>query len=447
MARVSRLHAPPARGLRIGIVGGGVAGLACAYDLSGQGHAIEVFEQSPFLGGLAGSFDFDGMEVEKYYHFVCRDDTDLVRVLDELGIGNELEWRTGRMKFFYRGKLYPFGTPLDLLRFTPLSLAGRLRFGLNVAWSRSARSWQRYEAVTARDWLIARVGREAYEVVWEPLLKIKFGPYCDDISASWAWHRIHRVARSRAHVLARERLGFLKRGTSIFVNALVEKLRREGVGLHVSVSVDSISVEGNAVTGITAGGRFLPFDVVISTAPLPILARLLPQPVAERIPELSKIEYLAVVCLVLKLRRPITDAFWINVNDPRVPFNGFIEYTNLNARPDAGEPHVVYVPFYLPPGHARLAQPDTELYEECLAGLKIVRPDLQDDWVLGYRIFRDRYAQAICTTNFARRIPPVRSAVRGLLMTDSTQLYPSDRTISGMIGQARRVAEIVRETA
>jgi protoporphyrinogen oxidase len=430
---------------RIAIIGGGVAGLGCAYFLSGQGHAIEVFEQAPFMGGLAGSFDFDGMEVEKYYHFVCRDDTDLIRVLDELGIRDELEWRTGRMKFFFRGKLYPFGTPLDLLRFTPLSLAGRLRFGLNVARSRSARSWLRYESVTARDWLIARVGREAYEVVWEPLLKIKFGPYCDDISASWAWHRIHRVARSRAHVLARERLGFLRQGTSILVNALLERLRQAGVGLHVPASVDSIAVERNAVTGITAGGRFLSFDVVISTVPLPILARLLPAPVVERIPELSNIEYLAVVCLVLKLRRPITDAFWINVNDPRVPFNGFIEYTNLNARPDAGEPHIVYVPFYLPPGHSRFAQPDADLYQECLAGLKIVCPDLEEDWVLGYRVFRDHYAQAICTTNFAQRIPPVRSSVRGLLMTDSTQLYPSDRTISGMIGQARRVADLVWE--
>jgi protoporphyrinogen oxidase len=335
-----------------------------------------------------------------------------------------------------------------VLRFTPLSLAARLRFGLNVARSRSARSWQRYESVTARDWLVARVGQEAYDVVWEPLLRIKFGQYCDDISASWVWHRIHRVARSRAHPLAPERLGFLKRGTSILVNALLERLRRSGVALHVSASVDSIAVAGDAVTGITVDGRFLPFDVVISTAPLPVLARLLPPAVVARTPDLSNIEYLAVVCLVLKLRRPITDAFWINVNDPRVPFNGFIEYTNLNARPDAKGPNILYVPFYLPPGDSRFTQPDESLYRECLAGLKIVRPDLEEDWVLGYRVFRDRYAQAICTTDFAQRIPPVRSAVvSGLLMTDSTQLYPSDRTISGMIGQARRVAQIVQETA
>ena len=103
------------------------------------------------------------------------------------------------------------------------------------------------------------------------------------------------------------------------------------------------------------------------------------------------------------------------------------------------------MPFYLLPGHPRFAQPDAELFRECLAGLQVVRPDFTADWVLGYRVFRDRFAQAICTTNFAQRIPPVRSRIRGLLVTDSTQLYPSDRTISGMLGQARKVAALVNE--
>src|SRR5712692_8364628 len=173
--------------VEIGIVGGGVAGLGCAYFLSERGHRVEVFEQAPVLGGLAGCFDFDGLAVEKYYHFVCRDDVDLISMLPQLGLPDELEWRTGKMKFFYRGRLYPFGTPWDLLRFRPLSLTGRIRFGLNVALSRSSKSWEQYESVTARDWLIARIGEEAYDVIWDPLLRIKFGPYYDRISASWIW--------------------------------------------------------------------------------------------------------------------------------------------------------------------------------------------------------------------------------------------------------------------
>jgi protoporphyrinogen oxidase len=431
--------------MRIGIVGGGVAGLGSAYFLSERGHQVEVFEQAPSLGGLAGSFDFDGLRVEKYYHFVCRDDVDLVDILKRLGLSDELEWRPGKMKFFYRGKLYPFGTPWDLLRFRPLSLAGRVRFGLNVALSRSAKSWEEYEAVTARDWLISQIGQEVYDVVWEPLLRIKFGPYYDRISASWIWHRIHRVARSRAHVLARERLGFLKRGTQALLDVLIGDLRSRGVGLNVSCTVQGISVGHEGVTGLTIDGQHRPFDAVVSTAPLPILRGLLPSTVADRMQATEAIEYISVLCLILKLRAPVTDAFWINVNDPRAPFNGFIEYTNLNPRTDASAPHVLYVPFYLPPGDVRLAQPDDQLFRDCLAGLQLVKPELNEDSVLAYRVFRDRFAQAICTTNFAQRIPPIRANIPGLFITDSTQLYPCDRTISGMFGQARRVSEAIEE--
>ncbi len=431
--------------MRIGIVGGGVAGLGSAYFLSERGHEVEVFEQAPVLGGLAGCFDFDGLRVEKYYHFVCRDDDDLVDMLKRLGLSHELEWRPGRMKFFYEGKLYPFGTPWDLLRFRPLPLPARIQFGLNVALSRSAKSWEQYDSTPARDWLIAQIGERAYGVIWEPLLRIKFGSYYDQISASWIWHRIHRVARSRAHLLARERLGFLKRGTDVLLQRLTEVLGERGVGLHTSVVVDAITVGANGVTGVTVAGEHRPFEQVISTVPLPVLSRLLPSTAVERMGHINGIDYIAVVCLILKLRQPVTDAFWINVNDAKVPFNGFIEYTNLNPRVDAERPSLVYIPFYLSPGDRRFAEPDAELLRECVAGLQVVRPEFGADWVLGYRVFRDRFAQAICTTNFAQRIPPVRSPIPGLLMTDSTQLYPSDRTISGMFGQARKVAELVEQ--
>lgn len=149
--------------------------------------------------------------------------------------------------------------------------------------------------------------------------------------------------------------------------------------------------------------------------------------------------------MIARLHRPVTDAFWVNVNDPRVSFNGFIEYSNLNPRVDASSPHFLYVPFYLLPEHPRLAASPEAFYRECLAGLQVVNTEMKEDWVAGYRVFRDPYAQAICTTGFAKRVPPIRSRIPGLFLTDSTQLYPSDRTISGMFGQARRVAEAVAE--
>jgi len=42
--------------MRVGIIGGGAAGLAAAYELTKRGHYAEVFERAPFLGGQASTF-------------------------------------------------------------------------------------------------------------------------------------------------------------------------------------------------------------------------------------------------------------------------------------------------------------------------------------------------------------------------------------------------------
>ncbi len=433
--------------MRIGIIGGGVAGLGAAYFLSRDGHQVEVFERAPELGGLAGSFDFDGIEVEKYYHFICRDDVDLLEMAQALGLGDEIEWQPGRMRFFCAGKLYRFEMPWDLLRFTPLSLVERIRFGLCVALSRKSGATADLDNITARDWLVAQIGEHAYQIVWEPLLRLKFGSDRDRVSASWICHRIHRVARSRRHLLAREDLGFLRRGTPVLLERLVEQLRRAEVGLHTATVVDSLTFHDGAASGLVVAGAERRFDALVSTAPLPILASLLGAEAAARLPGINSVRYSAVVCLILKLRRPLTDGFWINTHDPRVPFAGFIEYTNLNPRRDADSPHIAYVPFYLPPESERLTMSDEQIYRDCLEGLRVVVPEFGEYWVLGYRVFRDRYAQAVCTVGFGRALPPVASPIPRLYVTDSTQLYPSDRTISGMLGQAKRVAALIRNPA
>ncbi len=427
--------------MRVGVIGGGVGGLGAAFFLAQQGHQVDVFEQADVLGGLAGTVEFAGLRVEKYYHFICLDDTDLLDMLGRLGLAQEVEWRPGSMRFFYRGHLYPFGTPWDLLRFAPLSLLDRLRFGLSVALYRSSSGWRRLEAYSAREWLAARFGARAYEVIWDPLLRIKFGPHADEVTAAWMWHRIHRLARSRPHMLARERLGFLRGGTDVLLERLTAALRARHVGLHVRATVEAVLVEHGQVRGIQVAGVFHPYDAVVSTVPLPVLLRLFRGEPAAWLEPLRNIRYLAVACVLFRLRQPLTDAFWVNVNDPEISFNGFVEYTNLNPRADAGAPHLVYVPFYLPPDDARYGWSNDRLVEECVRGFRRIRPAFDPAEVVAASVFRDRFAQAVCTRNFSQKVPPLRAPVRGLFLTDSTQLYPSDRTISGMFGLARRVAE------
>lgn len=433
--------------MHVGIIGGGVAGLGAAFELIQAGHDVTIVEAADRLGGLAGSFDFGGADIERFYHFICKPDVELLQVADELGLGDRITWRPTGTAFYYDGRVYPFGTPLDLLRFKPISFLSRLRFGLNIMYSRSIKYWQQLEGVSAKDWLIRHLGEQAYSVIWHPLLKIKFGRYYDQVAASWMWHRIHRVAQSRDSMFAKEYMGFFTAGSQMLVDAFEASLAESGATVLLRTPVQEITVQGGRATGVTTPEGRLPFDAVLSTGALPLLAGMLPASVKTYRAELERIQYIGVVCMILKLKHPITDYFWLNINDPAISFNGIIEYTNLNPRPDLGGTHIAYIPFYLPTNEARYTMGEQEMFDEYCAAIQRVNPAFTPDWVLDYRVFRSKFAQAICTTGFSRLVPAMRAPVPGLYLTDSTQLYPSDRTISGMIGLGRRAAQLIAQDA
>jgi protoporphyrinogen oxidase len=429
--------------LKIAIVGGGISGISAGYFLSKQGHKVTVFERDDVPGGLASSFDFGGAFIERYYHFICAGDEDLIKLCDELGLQRKLQWRDSSMNFFYDDKLYPFGTPLNLLFFGPVSFLGRIRFGLHVMYAKSIKSWQRLESESAEAWLTRYIGKQAFDVIWQPLLKIKFGEYASEVAASWMWHRIHRVATSRKKFMQREMLGYLSGGTKMVLDALIERIEQAGGTVRTSAKVSSIKLEEGVARGIRCGGEDHEFDAVVSTVAPPLLVRMLPSTCSEFQNALARIKYIGVVCMILKLSRPITDAFWTNVNDPRISFNGIIEYTNLNPRPDIQGSKIAYIPYYLKTTNERYAYKDEDVLEEYSKAIRLVSPDFNPTWIEDWRVFRDPYAQAICSTNFSELVPEQKTPIDGLYMIDSTQLYPSDRTISGMIGLAETLSNTI----
>jgi len=299
-------------------------------------------------------------------------------------------------------------------------------------------------------------------VIWEPLLALKFGRYHDSISAAWVWHRLHRVAKSKG------RMGYLEGGTALLIEALGKRLEAQGVRIHLDCPVERIVAEGGRVTGVECGGGpwpdgrdgqdgrdgslgsagsvgsggtggtgggFCACERVISTVPLTVLAGLLPVGWDAYATQLRRIQYIGVVCLCFKLRRPISGCFWLNIHDHRVPFNGIIEYTNLNAL-GGQHGHIVYVPYYVATDHPFYAMDDDAIFQQSWSALKAITPGLSDADLVAHHVARSAYAQAICPTGFLKILPGQAAPITGLHLLDSTFLYPEDRTQSGHVRKA-----------
>lgn len=416
--------------MRVGIIGAGISGLTAALELAERGHEVHVFQREGTTGGLIATFDFGGFRLEHFYHFLCAGDTGYFGLAERLGLADRIRFRPARTGFHYQGTRYGFSTPLDLLRFAPIPFAQRLRFGVFALEARWRTEWRQLDLITAKPWLIDRLGYRAYDVVWDPLLALKFGEYHDKISAAWVWHRIHRVAKSRG------RMGYLEGGTQLLLDTLLERLAELGVTLHPGEPVTQIQTEGERVIGLsTEKTPDFTCDQVISTVPLEVLAGLLPEAHAAYADKLRRVKYIGVVCIAFKLKRPVSPYFWLNVHDSRVPFNGIIEYTNLNPLPEA-EAHIAYVPYYVPTDHPLYRMDDDTLIQESWEALRLISDDLTDDDLIDTHLARAPYAQAICPTGFLNLLPDPVSPLRGLSLLDSVFLYPEDRTQSGHIDKA-----------
>jgi protoporphyrinogen oxidase len=434
------------------VIGGGLAGLAAAYDLVKGGAHVTILESGPTFGGLASSFRLEGVPIERFYHFICGSDDHLVRLVGELGLEAKLRWHPTSTAFFYEGRFYPFGTPSHLLRFAAVPPAQRLRFGLHVLRSRYREEWRELDRIPAKSWLIESIGREAYEVIWHPLLKVKFGDEHDQISAAWIWHRIWRVARSRKHVWTREEFGYLEHGTATLVDALVAWFEQQpNARLVTGAKVEPFRIEEGRVTEvrtIARGGRAeerFACDSVVSTVAPPQLDRLVSSRADPYFEKIRAVRYIGVVCTLLSLDRPFGPHFWTNINDRRISFNGVIEQTNLNANLRGHGLNVAYIPFYLPTDDPRYTASDEALVDEYVPMLKLIRPDFRPEWIKEAHVFRAPYAQALFVRDFAHQglVPAHKSSLDNLFVTDSTQFYPEDRTLSAAIDQGRKVAAMI----
>ena len=358
-----------------------------------------------------------------------------------LGLAKRLSWRQTSMSVFHGGQLYPFGDALSLLRFKPLSFNARVRYGLHVLQAKRLDDWRALENVPARKWLIEGTGEESYRVVWEPLLRQKFGPHTDTISAAWIWSRIHRLASSRNRMF-QERLGFLDGGTDVLVTALVDAVRALGGRIECGAPVERLHLDGGRAVGVSASGSEHPADAVVSTVPLSILTRIGPDLPPDYVDNALALDNIGVRCILLKLAKPLTKYFWVNVNDDSLPLCGLIEYTNLNP---ADGYSLVYSPTYVPRTDPEYARPDEEVLKETLDAIAVIRPEFDRASVVDYRVFREPFAQPVCPVGFQKKLAPLRTPVPNLVAADTTHLLPHDRSISDSFDLAGKLMAAFRD--
>ena len=416
--------------MRIGIIGGGVGGLGAGYELAKLGHQVALYERGPFLGGLASTFDVGGGRLERFYHHLFLSDQTIIGLLHELGLGDRLVWEDSKVGFFYQGKTYPFSTPRDLLRFTPVRFIDRVRMGLVTLYLQRVKNWRKFEGTTAASFMRKWMGRRNYEVIWEPMLKGKFTVYYDQIAMTWLWTKFATRVSSRDRSF-KEKLGYIRGSWGVLMDTLEERIKDMGGETYTSTSVTRILTEGERVTGLAIEGpdgqrSERPFDLVIATIPSFALPRLVDLP-EEYVARLQGVEYEGAIAVIWVLKHGLSPIYWLNIADPEIPFLLVLEQTNLVPPSEYGGRHIIYTANYVTRDDRRWSMEAEEIVQEYIPHLKKINPSFDESWIESYYLHKEPAAQPIIKVNYSERIPSTRTPVKGLWLAAMSQVYPEDR--------------------
>ncbi|GBD10362.1 15-cis-phytoene desaturase [bacterium HR23] len=433
--------------MRVGIIGGGAAGLASAYELVRHGHGAVVYERATFLGGQASTFTVGGARLERGYHHLFTSDVDMVWLIREVGLGQRLAWLPSKVGLFYGGRIWDFTTPTHLLRFTPLTLPQRLRLGLATLYLQRYRNWRALESSTASQRLPRLVGQRPYETVWEPLLRGKFGRHYQEVGMAWFWGKIALRFASRGRWMTRERLGYPMGSFGEVFDIVGERIRKRGGQVHLATAVRRVLVEEGRAVGLEVespdGVRQEAFDAVIATVPSFIFPRLVPALPPSYLERLTGVTYLSAVLLVLVLRRPLSPIYWLNIADRSIPFVAVIEHTNYIPPEHYGGKHIVYLSNYLDREDPLARMGHHALLEVYLPHLRRINPAFDPSWIEESYYHREDAAQPVIGTGYSRRIPHHRTPIKGLYLANTTQIYPEDRGTNYSVRLGRKVARML----
>jgi protoporphyrinogen oxidase len=404
--------------IRSAVIGGGISGLASAFRIAALGHDVTLIESEDDLGGLGTTFPYAGGHLERFYHCVLPEDTALIRLIEEVGLGGDLLWRETGMGFMYRGRIHPLNTPMDLLRFSPLSFVDRLRMGLMGIRARTQGLHPALDDVAVGDWIQKMVGKRAFEILWRPLLEAKIGDGYRGIPALWLSSRMNREKSTKVEVK-----GCLTRGYRSLIDAIAAALRSRGVTIRMRTAVTAIERDGDRMALRFADGSRESWDTVVATSPLIRFQQMtrglgLDPAIAD-----LALDYQGVVSGVFLMKKPLTRYYWMPIVDSGATCQGVIEMSNLVPLSRSNGLHVTYLVNYTHRTSPLFAKSEPDLLALYRQDLERLFPE-SGTTVVDQFLFRAPFVEPIWKLGYNQLCPPTSVIPGRLYLACTAQVYP-----------------------
>lgn len=400
--------------MNIAVIGAGFTGLSAAYELGKRGHKVTVFEKEKHLSGLAYGFRQSNWDwyVEGGYHHWFTNDNAMFGLIKELGLSKKIIIKRPITANYWNGKIYQFDSPMHLLRFPGLSMIDKLRTGALLAFLKANPFWKPLESITAKEFFLRFGGRNAWKILWEPLMVGKFGTYADSVAASWLWARIKKRT---------PRLAYIEGGFHTVVEALEKAIKKQGGTIKTHIELKALP-KG--------------FDKILLTVPTPVAKKFIDL-------QVDDIPHLHAQTLILETKEPILkDTYWLNVTDRSFPFLAVVAHTNFMDKKYYGGNHITYFGNYLPQDHPYLSMTKEQLLKTFLPFIQRISLNSKLS-ILNSFLFVGPFAQPVHQLHYSKIAPKLSPLTSHLFLANLDSIYPWDRGTNYAVELGKKVADLM----
>ncbi|MFB0908058.1 MAG: FAD-dependent oxidoreductase, partial [Spirosomataceae bacterium] len=382
---------------------------------------------------LLNTFEINGGRLEHYYHHFFTQDAELHWLLNELGIADKTFYKKTTMGVFRDGKIYDFNGPVDLLKFKPVGLIDKVRFGLTSLYLGKVADWKTQESISTLDWFYKWAGKSMTDALWKPMLDIKFGPYASKVPLTWMIGRLAQRLNSRKG--GDESLAYIEGSWKTLLDAIVAKLQEIGVKILTEEPLTEVIIEDNRLAAIKTTKQTIEGGQFLLTIPSIYATKIkgISESPALRKAVGGEVEYFGAVCTILELNQKFSDIYWMNVADEGFPFGGIIEHTNFLPTENFGGSHVMYLSRYFAMSEKLAGMTEEEIKAEMIPPLKKINPAFDESWIKSVQVFKTNTAATVCDLNFSEKVPPCKTGVENFFLANMVHIYPDERSTNNSI--------------
>ena len=324
--------------MKVLIIGAGPAGLSCGYELAKAGIEVEVYEASPFVGGMARSFDLWGQRVDIGPHRFFSSEKHInefftTLVKDDYTMVNRLT------RIYYRNRFFHYPIKLfNVLRNLPLITIWQ------ILWEYLRVKLFPYKnPATFEEWVSNRFGRKLFEIFFKHYSEKLWGIPCSKIDADWAAQRIKSLSlwealinavfgnRGNKHKTLLDQFAYPNNGTGTLYERAADYIKEHGGKVNLKMPVKRVIQDAaGKVTGIELkDGIIVTADRVVSTMPLTILVKELRDVPEDVMQAAEKLYFRNTILAYLEVdSMELFSDNWIYVHSPEIKHGRITNFRN-----------------------------------------------------------------------------------------------------------------------